>query len=513
MSPKEKRTGILIILDGFGVNAETRFNAVTRAKTPCLSALKQNYPYGEIQASESFVGLPHGFMGNSEVGHLNLGAGRVVYQDFSLISKAIDDGSFFKNPALLGLMQKVKKGGPRAALHLMGLLSDGGVHSHDSHLLALIQLAKREGISRVWIHPFMDGRDTSPVSGLGYLQKLTGYCADAGLGQVATICGRFYAMDRDKRWERVEAAYQAVVAGESAAKFKDPAAYVRGCYEKNVTDEFLPPAVYADYPGISDGDGVFFFNFRADRARELSRAMTQTEFDGFKRPAFPTLCGFVGMTPYDESLGLISAFEKPKVPMTLGEVISKQGWKQLRIAETEKYAHVTYFFNGGDEKVFEGEKRVLIPSPREVRTYDLKPEMSAVEITEALLKELNTEPLGFVVINFANCDMVGHTGNLNAATRAVEVVDQCLAKIVAWVEAHDAFALLTADHGNCEKMVDDSGLPLTSHTLFPVPLYIIDPLNKKWTVKSGSLCDIAPTMLKVWGIAKPKEMTGEALIS
>ncbi len=513
MSQKEKRTGILIILDGFGINAETRFNAVSRAKTPCLDGLRKDYPYGELQASESFVGLPQGFMGNSEVGHLNIGAGRVVFQDFSLISKAIDEGSFFKNPVLLGLMQKVKKGGPRASLHLMGLLSDGGVHSHDSHLYALIQMAKREGISRVWIHAFTDGRDTSPVSGIHFVNKLTGYCEDAGVGQVATVTGRFFAMDRDNRWERVEKAYRAVVNGEGEGTFKKPADWVRRCYDKNITDEFLPPAVFSDYPGVTDGDGMLFFNFRADRAREISRAITQTEFTGFKREGLPTLCGFVGLTPYDETLGFLSAYEKPKVPMTVGEVVAKQGWKQLRIAETEKYAHVTYFFNGGDEKVFDGERRVLIPSPREVRTYDQKPEMSALEITSALLKELAAGDLGFVVINFANCDMVGHTGNLNAATRAVEVVDQCLTKIVHWVEGHDAFALITADHGNCEKMVDDSGMPLTSHTLFPVPLYVVDPKNKKWVVKPGSLCDIAPTLLKLWGLPKPKEMTGEALIS
>jgi len=410
-------------------------------------------------------------------------------------------------------MQKVKKGGPRAALHFMGLLSDGGVHSHDSHLYALIQMAKKEGISRVWIHAFMDGRDTSPTSGLSYLDKLTSYCRDSGVGRIATVMGRFFAMDRDKRWDRVEQAYGAIVKADGQAKFSQPQTWVRECYDKNITDEFLPPAVFTDYSGIGDGDGVLFFNFRADRAREISRAMTQTDFDGFVRPAFPSLSGFVGMTPYDESLQLLSAFEKPKVPMTLGELISKQGWKQLRIAETEKYAHVTYFFNGGDEKVFDGEKRVLIPSPREVRTYDLKPEMSAPELTDALLKELNADGLGFVVVNFANCDMVGHTGNLSAATRAVETVDQCLKKIVDWVEKHNAFALLTADHGNCEKMVDKDGAPMTAHTVFPVPLYVIDPNNKKWELKTGSLCDIAPTMLKIWGLPKPKEMTGDALVS
>ncbi len=503
---------MLIILDGFGINAETRFNAVTRAKTPCLDYLKSTYAHSELQASESFVGLPHGFMGNSEVGHLNIGAGRVVYQDFSLISKAIDEGSFFKNPAILGLMQKVKKGGPRASLHLMGLLSDGGVHSHESHLYALLQLAKREGIARVWIHGFMDGRDTSPTAGLHYIKKLSRFCIDADLGRVATVTGRFYAMDRDKRWERVEKAYRAIVRAEGEGKFTDPAGWIEQSYQKNVTDEFVLPGVNAEYSGIQDGDGVLFFNFRADRARELSRAMTQSDFEGFTRQFFPTLSGFVCMTPYDQSLQLISAFEKPKVPMTLGEIVSRQGWKQLRIAETEKYAHVTYFFNGGDEKVFEGEKRVLIPSPREVATYDLKPEMSAPELTEALLRELANGDLKFVVVNFANCDMVGHTGNLSAATKAVEVVDHCLKKIVDWVEHHKAFALLTADHGNCEKMVDDAGAPLTSHTLFPVPLYVIDPEAKNCNVKKGSLCDIAPTMLQLWDLPKPKEMTGQSLI-
>ncbi len=512
MSQKENRTGILIILDGFGISTETRFNAVVKAKTPTLAYLKETYPHNVLQASESFVGLPTGFMGNSEVGHLNIGAGRVVYQDFSLISKAIDDGAFFKNPAILGLMQKVKKGGPRAALHLMGLLSDGGVHSHDSHLYALIQMAKREGIARVWIHAFTDGRDTSPTSGLGFLNKLTQYCDDAGLGRVATVTGRFFAMDRDKRWERVEKAYRAIVKGEGEGKFDEPQSWVKECYGKSITDEFLPPATANGFSGVGDGDGVLFFNFRADRAREITRAMTQVDFDGFTRSSFPTLSGFVCLTPYDESLQLVSAFEKPKVPMTLGELVSQKGWTQLRIAETEKYAHVTYFFNGGDEKVFPHEKRVLIPSPRDVKTYDQKPEMSAVEVTDALLKELQQGDLRFVVVNYANCDMVGHTGNLSAATKAVETVDQCLKRVVEWVEKNGAFALLTADHGNCEKMCESDGAPMTAHTTFPVPLYVIDPENKKWDVKTGSLCDIAPTMLKIWGVPKPKEMTGEALV-
>jgi 2,3-bisphosphoglycerate-independent phosphoglycerate mutase len=367
---KSSRPAILIILDGFGINPSPQHNAVAQAKTPVLDAIFSRYPHVAIDASESHVGLPNGFMGNSEVGHLNIGAGRVVYQDFSQISHAIESGTFFANPVFLELFGQMKKQKGKPTLHLMGLLSDGGVHSHISHLYALVQLARKQEIERVAIHVFTDGRDTSPTSGVEFVRRLQGYLKDVGTGEIATVMGRFYAMDRDNRWERIEKAYQAIVAGEAELTFSDPVEYLQESYNRNVTDEFVVPAVSRSYRGIEDGDGIIFFNFRADRARELTRAVTQTDFTKFQRHHVPTLSGFVGMSKYDESLPVPAAYEKPKVPQTLGEVVAGKGWQQLRIAETEKYAHVTYFFNGGDEKVFPGEKRVLVPSPREVKTYD-----------------------------------------------------------------------------------------------------------------------------------------------
>lgn len=510
---KSDRTGILIILDGYGINPSKEFNAVKLAKTPAVEMLHSKYSTTEIQASEGFVGLPAGFMGNSEVGHLNLGAGRVVYQDFSLISHAIEQGTFYENPALSTLCDKIKQT-ENTALHLMGLLSDGGVHSHNSHLYALLQLAKRKGIKNVYIHVITDGRDTSPSSGVQYVAELMQFQKDLGISEIATINGRFYAMDRDNRWERIQKAYEAIVEGKSPHTFTDPISYLKASYEKQDTDEFILPGQNKKYSGIKNGDGVVFFNFRADRAREITRAMTQNAFSGFERKTVPILSGFVCMTPYAEDLNLPTAFEKAKIQKTIGEVVSSIGWKQLRIAETEKYAHVTYFFNGGDEKIFEGEKRVLIPSSKEVRTYDLKPEMSAEEITKKLLEELNTKEYSFVVINFANPDMVGHTGNLNAAIKAVEKIDPCLKQIFDWIEKNNAFGILTADHGNCEKMQDEKGLPLTSHTTLPVPFVVIDPQKPKRKLRTGgSLCDVAPTLLQLWGIPQPKEMTGKSLLA
>jgi 2,3-bisphosphoglycerate-independent phosphoglycerate mutase len=510
----KNRLGLLIILDGFGINTDPKFNAIAMANAPTLDRLLRDYPHTTLEASESHVGLPPGFMGNSEVGHLNIGAGRVVYQDFSLISRAIANETFFENPAFVKLATDMKAHKPMGALHLMGLVSDGGVHSHLSHLMALVQMAKRQGIPKVYIHAFTDGRDTSPVSGIEFLAKLQDFCRDADLGKIATVTGRFFAMDRDNRWERTEQAYHTIVDGKAAKEFTDPVAYLKTNYEDRITDEFIPPGKLRGYDGMKPGDGVLFFNFRADRARELTRAMTQHDFNFFRREAVPALAGFVCMTPYDDSFGLPAAYEKAKVLNTLGEIVSKAGWKQLRIAETEKYAHVTYFFNGGEERVFEGEKRILIPSPREVRTYDLKPEMSALELTDALLTELKTGDYQFVVVNFANPDMVGHTGNLRAAIKAVETVDGCLQKIVSWVESHDAFAVITADHGNCEKMQDSSGMPLTSHTLLPVPFIVVDAGSKQVKLTAGGkLADIAPTMLQLWGLKAPSEMTGRSLIA
>jgi 2,3-bisphosphoglycerate-independent phosphoglycerate mutase len=507
------RTGVLIILDGFGINPSQENNAVAQAAAPVYGELWKTFPHTQLEASEKYVGLPMGFMGNSEVGHLNIGAGRVVFQDFSLISRAIEEKSFFKNPEFLRLFTKIKQKTGSASLHLMGLLSDGGVHSHLSHLFALIQLAKQEGIQSIKIHCFLDGRDTSPTSGKEFVQELQEFLKKEKIGEISTISGRFYAMDRDSRWDRTQAAYSAIVEGRSAEKFQSASAYVESSYAKNQTDEFILPAIAHDYQGMQDGDGVVFFNFRADRARQITRAMNEKSFQGFKREREPNLSGFVCMTPYDHTFNLPVAFEKAKVPMTLGEVVSLRKWKQLRIAETEKYAHVTYFFNGGEEKVFEGEKRVLIPSPREVKTYDLKPEMSALAVTEALLKELETNQYQFAVVNFANPDMVGHTGNLSAAIQAVEAVDSCLGKIFAWIKKTNSFAVLTADHGNCEKMLDEQGRPLTSHTLLPVPFILIDPLQPQLKLAAtGKLSDIAPTLLSLWGIPLPQEMTGKSLI-
>lgn len=509
MVTSSSRTGILIILDGFGLNPSEKDNAVALAKMPCYRRLLEQYPHTQIEASEKYVGLPQGFMGNSEVGHLNIGAGRVVYQDFSLISRAIETGEFFKNPALLQIMTTVDS---EHTLHLMGLVSDGGVHSHLSHLKALISMAQKCGVKKLAVHCFLDGRDTSPHSGLGFIQEIETCLGSEKLGQIATVMGRFYAMDRDNRWERTERAFNAIVRGKAEFQFSEPSDYIEQAYKKGESDEFVEPACRDGYEGMKARDGVIFFNFRADRARQITQALTQEKFSEFKRD-LPHLSGFVCMTPYDSKFALPAAFEKTKVPMTLGEVISLQEGKQLRIAETEKYAHVTYFFNGGQEQVFPGEKRVLIPSPREVKTYDLKPEMSAEKVTEALLTELNQTQYQFIVLNFANPDMVGHTGNLQAAVRALEIVDSCLEKIVRWVEDNKAFAVITADHGNCEKMRDAEGRTLTSHTTLPVPFLYVDPCQPQAKLAAtGKLADIAPTFLKVWDIAAPPEMTGESLI-
>lgn len=509
MEKPSSRTGILIILDGFGLNPSEKDNAVALAKMPCYQTLLKKYPHTQIEASESFVGLPQGFMGNSEVGHLNIGAGRVVYQDFSLISRAIELGEFFKNQALVEVMRKV---GTDHTLHLMGLVSDGGVHSHISHLKALISMAKQNGIKKLAIHCFLDGRDTSPFSGKGFVEEVEATLRKEKLGQIETLMGRFYAMDRDSRWDRTQRAFEGIAKGKSDSYFVDPVKQMELAYQQGESDEFIEPSCREGYTGIKAEDGVIFFNFRADRARQITRALTQKKFDEFKRDAV-LVSHFVCMTPYDSDFQLATAFDKAKVPMTLGEVISLRGGKQLRIAETEKYAHVTYFFSGGQEQVFQGEKRVLIPSPREVKTYDLKPEMSAGKVTESLLNELDQTHYQLVVLNFANPDMVGHTGNLDAAILALETIDECLRKIIDWVESNKAFAAVTADHGNCEKMKDAEGNILTSHTTLPVPFIYVDPCHQSAKLAAtGKLADIAPTFLKVWNIAAPPEMSGQSLI-
>jgi len=510
------RSVMLVIMDGWGWREEPDGNAVAAADTPVLDRLARECPFTLLDASGLAVGLPEGQMGNSEVGHTNLGAGRVVYQELTRINLAIEDGSFFHNQALEGLMNGlVREGGD---LHLMGLLSDGGVHSASGHLHALVRMAAEKGVQRLFVHAFMDGRDTPPDSGLSYMEELTGVCRKTGKGRVATVSGRFYAMDRDSRWERVKRAFDALVSGDGIQE-ADPVEAVKNAYERGETDEFIQPAVIgADAAAraegrIKDGDGVIFFNFRADRARELVRAFTEPDFSGFDVSRRPEIREMVTMTMYDSHFNLPVAFPPENLAHILGEEVSRAGLRQLRIAETEKYAHVTYFFNGGREEPFEGEDRVLVPSPRDVRTYDLKPEMSALEVTEELLARIDSGSYSLIVVNYANGDMVGHTGVMDAAVTACSVVDRCVGRVVdAWVRA-GGVALVTADHGNAEIMRDSRGNPVTSHTTSPVPLYLVDSGSGKRGLHKGRLADVAPTILALMGIEIPEAMTGKVLFA
>jgi 2,3-bisphosphoglycerate-independent phosphoglycerate mutase len=517
---------MLMILDGWGLREAETANAVLAADTPNLDHLIVTCPQSRLFTSGEVVGLPPGVMGNSEVGHLNIGAGRIVYQDLLRIDKAIADGSFFENPEIVATMEKVRAGGK--ALHLMGLVSDGGVHSQLTHLIALVRLAKQKGLERVYVHPIMDGRDTPPDSGRGYLETLGKALTEIGLGRIATLCGRYYAMDRDKRWERIEKAYALYTQGKGASS-ADPIGAIEAAYKAGQTDEFIEPVALLA-PGqtapavVQDGDGIIFFNFRADRAREITRTFTDPEFNEFERPHQPELCAYLCMTLYDESFDLPMAFPPQHLTGILAEVVSGRGLKQLRIAETEKYAHVTYFFNGGEETPFEGEDRVLIPSPRDVPTYDHKPEMSALAVTEAVLERIAADKYDLIVLNFANMDMVGHTGVFDAAVKAVETVDACVGRIVAAVRARGGALLITADHGNAERMADDKGGPHTAHTTNPVRLLLVDDNRsavagremaagrKAAILKDGKLGDIAPTILALMGLAQPSEMTGENLL-
>jgi 2,3-bisphosphoglycerate-independent phosphoglycerate mutase len=456
-------------------------------------------------------------MGNSEVGHLNLGAGRVVYQVLLRIDMAIQDGSFFDNNALNGVMDKVLE--QASALHLMGLVSDGGVHSQLGHLLALIDMAQKKGVARVYIHPILDGRDTPPDSGVGYVEQLQKNINDKANVHIASLCGRFYAMDRDTRWERTEKAYRLYT--EAAGYFEsEPVAAVKNAYDRGETDEFVQPIVMVDETDspratVKDGDGIIFFNFRPDRARQITRAFTEPEFKEFDRKVMPTLCGYVCMAQYDENFSLPVAFPPVHLDQILGEVVSYQGHTQLRIAETEKYAHVTYFFNGGEETPFAGEDRHLVPSPREVSTYDEKPEMSAYEVADQVVAYLMMEKYDLIVLNFANLDMVGHTGIMDAAVKACEAVDRCVKKVVTAALEKGTTLLVTADHGNSEKMVDESGQAHTAHTLNPVPCILVSPEDGKYRnakLRPGVLGDIAPTILQIMEIEKPVKMTGRSLI-
>ncbi len=498
----------LIILDGWGVGQASPSNAIACAAPPHMKLLTELYPNTVLACSGEAVGLPEGQMGNSEVGHLNIGAGRVVYQELTRISKAIRDGDFFANPVLGEVMAAVKKNG--AALHLMGLVSDGGVHSHITHLYGLLTLARRSGLDRVYIHAYLDGRDVPPSSALEYLDALEAKAAELGAGRIATISGRYWAMDRDKRWDRVEKAYAALVRGEGERASTARAA-VEQAYARGETDEFVLPTIVAgdDDCFIKAGDGVIFFNFRPDRARQLTRVFTDKDFAAFPRPWLPL--NFATLTQYDETLPVPVAFPPQYIRNTLGEVFSAAGLTQLRIAETEKYAHVTYFFNGGEEKPLPGEDRTLIPSPK-VATYDLKPEMSAVEVTDRVVAEINAGKYDLIVINYANGDMVGHTGQLDAAIKAVSVVDKCVGRVTDAIRSRGGVACITADHGNADQMTDENGEMMTAHSLNPVPFILVSERHRQARLRAGILADIAPTILDLAALAAPAEMTGRTLI-
>ena len=495
----------LIIMDGFGLSDHVGGNAVKAAKTPRLDQFFQEYAHTELSASGLDVGLPEGQMGNSEVGHTNIGAGRVVFQDLPRITKAIADGDFFTNPAYQHAMDACKEKG--TALHLMGLLSDGGVHSHIQHLFALLKLARDKGLERVYIHAFLDGRDVSPTSGVEFVAQTVEQCREIGVGKIATVMGRYYAMDRDKRWDRLQRAYDAMVYGESAHFNPVPVAAVKDSYAAGITDEFVEPVVCDTEGTISDNDSVIFFNFRPDRAREITRTLVDPDFDGFTRQYFPVT--FVCNTEYDATMPHVEvAFPRVCVSNGLGEYLSQMGMTQLRIAETEKYAHVTFFFNGGSETVFPGEDRVLIPSPK-VATYDLQPEMSAPEVCEKCVERIESGAYDVIILNFANCDMVGHTGVFDAAVKAVETVDECVGKVVDATLKMGGIAMITADHGNAEQMTEPDGSPMTAHTTNPVPFILCGAGTE---LRKGRLADIAPTILDVMGLACPEDMDGKTLI-
>lgn len=502
----------LIILDGFGTNEDTYGNAIATAGVPFYKELLKKYPHTVIGASGMDVGLPEGQMGNSEVGHLNMGAGRIVYQELTRITKSISDGDFFTNERILAAMRSAKDNNKK--FHAFGLLSDGGVHSHIEHLFAIIKLAKKEGLDNIYIHCFLDGRDVPPKSGADYIKMLSNFIAEENFGTIATVMGRFYAMDRDNRWDRVQKAYNALTLGEGELVESAELA-VRASYESDVTDEFVTPKVVVNsgiaLGNIEKGDSILFFNFRPDRAREISRAFILPDFDKFERKSGFLAPNYVGLTQYDITLSpyLSTAFEPQTLDNTLGEVLAQNNLKQLRIAETEKYAHVTFFFNGGVEAPNDNEQRVLIPSPK-VATYDLQPEMSAFEVAERAVQEIKAGKFDVMILNFANCDMVGHTGVFDAAVKAVAAVDKCLEKVVNAILEVGGEVIITADHGNADKMLEKDGSPFTAHSTNPVPVIIVTDNIKKLR-NNGKLADIAPTLLKLMGIKQPQEMTGEAL--
>ena len=499
----------LVIMDGYGIASREDGDATRAANTPYLDELFKNNPTSQLGASGESVGLPEGQMGNSEVGHLNLGSGRIIYQDYTRINKALKDDELISNPKIEEAFDHVKSND--SALHLMGLLSDGGVHSHIRHLFGLLEAAKRSDIKEVYIHAILDGRDTPPQSAVKYLEELENKLAELGIGQIATVSGRYYTMDRDNRWERTELAYNALVLGEGK-EANSAIKAVKESYQDDVDDEFVVPVVINSEGRIKDNDSVFVFNFRADRVRQITKALALEDFDEFKRPKdHPENLYYLCMTEYDEEFDLPVAFGPQEIDDTLGEVLSREGLKQLRIAETEKYAHVTFFFNGGVEVANPGEDRTLIQSPQEVATYDQKPEMSAEEVTDKLLELLDDGDYDVIILNYANCDMVGHSGDFDAAVKAVEAVEKGVSKIVPAILERGGQVLLTADHGNAEQMKEEDGSPFTAHTTNPVPLaYLGGPEDVG--IESGILADIAPTMLDILGIEKPETMTGKSLI-
>ena len=509
-----KKPVVLMILDGYGLNERKDHNAVAEAKTPVMDGLMKTCPFVKGNASGMAVGLPEGQMGNSEVGHLNMGAGRIVYQELTRITKEIQDGTFFENPALMDAVNNCKKNG--SSLHLYGLVSDGGVHSHNTHIYGLLELAKRNGLEKVYVHCFLDGRDTPPASGKGYVEQLEEKMKEIGVGKVASVMGRYYAMDRDNNYDRVEYAYKALTKGEGLTA-ESASAGIQASYDRQETDEFVKPTVVlengAPVATISDGDSVIFFNFRPDRAREITRAFCNDDFAGFEREKRLDLV-YVCFTEYDPTIpNKEVAFHKVEVTNTFGEWLAANGMKQARIAETEKYAHVTFFFNGGVEEPNEGEDRILVNSPKDVPTYDLKPQMSAYEVCDRLVEAIGSGKYDVIIINFANPDMVGHTGVEGAAIRAVEAVDECVGRVVKAVQDADGVLFICADHGNAEQLVDyETGAPFTAHTTNPVPFILVNYDEGYGLREGGCLADIVPTLIQIMGKEQPAEMTGQSLL-